>query len=166
MASAQKIAVSLQTGFVFNTSLSDKTDNLPFNKGLSAAIRTTYLLPQKWEVGLFFEGNAYEYVAPGHWTAGIVAHKKIGLKKSNLYAGTMIGYNFRNSQYEKGAFEYYGVSGVTLDIHGGVFIYLTKRLSLNTSISARYVYIAGHYHGWFENRILTFPVMVGVRYAF
>jgi hypothetical protein len=162
---AQRIALSLQAGYVFNTALRDKTMNTnPLNRGLSLSLQGHYRLPMNFEVGPLLEIGAVETMGGITGTAGVIANKKIDLGKAKAFAGAMGGYIFGNESGIK-------TNGYTYGLHAGWNIPLGKRASLYMSAGARYAMQESTFY--YEKAMglptvdktesITFPVLVGVR---
>ncbi|OSZ79083.1 hypothetical protein CAP35_12775 [Chitinophagaceae bacterium IBVUCB1] len=169
-ASAQKIALSLQTGFVFNTPISSIYGNEPkhINTGLNVVLLPTYNFHKNWQAGLLIEATAVESLSGPFGIVGGVLNRRIRYKKAELYAGATAGYlyaDFRIGTDRTTSTGYmYGVQ-----ING--IVRMSSHWGLHLSAGARQVRQNEMWYSYnsevpIRYDAFTFPIMVGVRYAF
>lgn len=170
-ASAQKFAISLQTGFVFNTPINDKFYNEPghINMGLNAVLLPTYNFHKDWQAGLLLEASAVESLSGPFGVVGGMLNRRIYFRKMELYAGIMAGYLFADFQIDRSRTV---SNGYMYGLNASTIVPLSKHWGLHLSAGARRVIQNERYYSYYFSETpttfdaLTLPVMVGVRYAF
>jgi len=171
-ASAQKFAISLQTGFVFNTPINDKFYNKPgyINMGLNAVLLPTYNFHKHWQAGMLIEASAVESLSGPFGIVGGVLNRRVYFRKMELYVGITAGYLFADIQIDGSSTV---SNGYMYGLNASTIVPLSKHWGLHLSTGVRHIrqHEKSNIYPYSTEIIskynaLTFPVMVGVRYAF
>lgn len=167
---AQHINISLQGGFIFNSSVSTSYGNSDggnfVNRGLGASLQARYQINNKWEAGPVIEYGAVETLYGLSPTFGLITNRKIHLRKLELFVGAMGGYLFwqQNETHYKSQ-----QTGYNIGLHAGCAIPLSKLADLYISAGPRFGKVGtkswynGEWSGYYCETGFNFPVLVGLQ---